>query len=229
MTLITTVQDGDWNTASTWDSASVPTINDVVEIKHKVTFMSNISAKSVGIGKGGSLTIADNWSPSTASPVLTITQSFSLTRELNDERRFRIDGAILNTEVGSTISCYGQYGTDGFATTLTLSDYPGNIIIDDPGIYGYSANMQDIKPEGSQPAYARKIGNGVRYLTITVNIKYTRLNDIANLYRMAENPFQVLAVIRSGVAIKGFIETIAPVDSVGKEYRAFKITIAEGP
>ena len=60
-----------------------------------------------------------------------------------------------------------------------------------------------------------------------VHIRKDKGNKIGLLYRMAELPFQVLAVTNSAI-IKGYIEAITPVDSVGKEYRSFRISIAEG-
>ena len=224
MANISSTQDGDWNTASTWSGGVVPTANDKAYIFHKVTFKADITALDITIGNGGSLTVADDW---TATTSINVTASYIfLTRNLNDDRVVRMDGAIL--DLTPAISCIGSLSVDGFPDTSGIyHNVATGILIDDPGLYGFSAQMQDIKPEGCARAYARKVSNGVRYLNVIVHIRKDKGDTVGLLYRMAENPFQVLAVTNSAV-IKGFIEAITPVDSVGKEYRSFRVSIAEG-
>ena len=219
---IESVQNGDWNTAATWDSGSVPTSADSVVISHNVTISSDASASDITIQSGGSLTTPDDW---TMQNPITVTVGYiHLARVLNDNRVVRLDGANLIISSPSI----SAYGSTGFAkVNYDIRQTEGEIIIDDPGLYGFSSQMQDIKPEGCARAYARKVSNGVRYLNITVHIRKDKGNKIGLLYRMAELPFQVLAVTNSAV-IKGYIEAITPVDSVGKEYRSFRVSIAEG-
>ena len=222
MTTITSAQDGDWNTAGTWDTATVPTDADSVVINHNVTISTDASASDITIQTTGSLTTPDNW---TMQNPITLTAGYiHLARVLDDDRVVRLDGANLVISSPSISS----YGGTGFAeVNYDIRNTEGEIIIDDPGLYGFSSQMQDIKPEGCARAYARKVSNGVRYLNIVVHIRKDKSNKIGLLYRMAELPFQVLAVTNSAV-IKGFIEAITPVDSVGKEYRTFRVSIAEG-
>lgn len=219
---IESVQDGDWNTASTWDSGSVPTDADSVVINHKVTISTDASASDITIQTTGSLTTPDNWTMQ--NPITVAAGYIHIARVLNDDRVVRLDGANL-VIASPSISAYG--GTGFAKVNYDIRNTEGEIIIDDPGLYGFSAQMQDIKPEGCARAYARKVSNGVRYLNIMVHIRKDKGNKIGLLYRMAELPFQVLAVTNSAI-IKGYIEAITPVDSVGKEYRSFRISIAEG-
>ena len=225
MATVTTAQDGDWNTAATWTGGAVPTSSDDAVINHKITFSADITAKTICIGANGSLTVPENWIGAVS---MTITTNYiDMVRRLDDDRVVRIDGANLAI-TNPTLTARGTYSNDGFPTANGLYAGEANgIIIDDPGLYGFSAQMQDIKPEGCARAYARKVSNGVRYLNVVVHIRNDKGHFIGQLYRMAENPFQVLAVTNS-VVIKGFIEAITPVDSVGKEYRTFRVSIAEG-
>lgn len=215
-----TVQDGWWQTGSTWNDGTAPTSEDVCTINHKVGINSDINVKSIGIGDGSLSTDDDDQN---ISYTLT-TEMITMGRRLNDNRKVRLDGLILNIKKPS-ISSGGRTG--GFLSTTNIISAEDRVLIDDPGLYGFSAQMQDIKPEGCARAYARKVSNGVRYLNVVVHIRKDLPHIISQLYRMAENPFQVLAVTNSA-AIKGFIEAITPLDSVGKEYRSFRVSIAEG-
>ena len=217
-----TVQDGWWQTGSTWNDGTAPTSEDVCTINHKVGINSDINVKSIGIGDGSLSTDDDDQN---ISYTLT-TEMITMGRHLNDNRKIRLDGLILNIKKPS-ITSSGQQ--DGFLAVNTNGVYSieGKVIIDDPGLFGFSAQMQDIKPEGCARAYARKVSNGVRYLNVVVHIRKDLPHIVSQLYRMAENPFQVLAVTNSAV-IKGYIEAITPLDSVGKEYRSFRVSIAEG-
>ena len=222
MATITSAQDGNWIDAGTWYGGTVPTAEDSVVIAHKITLTSSATAKNVQISKYGSLVVSTG---NLTSIKTFTTESIELSRGLDDDRVIRLDGMNLAI-TKSSITASG--GGDGFPTTNpSVISTEGGIIIDDPGLYGFTAQMQDIKPEGCARAYARKVSNGVRYLNVVVHIRNDLGNIIGELYRMAENPFQVLAVTNS-VVIKGYIEAITPVDSVGKEYRSFRISIAEG-
>ena len=223
MANIDSVQDGDWNTASTWSGGAVPTSSDNVIIDHSVTINSNAVANDIEV-RAGSLSTPIDWDMS--AKVTLICNKITMDRLLSDDRMVRIDGLTLILSVPS-ISCIGTYSGDGLPTTSSVTSTANTVIMDDPGVPGFSAQMQDIKPEGCARAYARKVSNGVRYMNVVVHIKNDRCDIMGQLYRMAENPFQVLAVTSSGL-IKGFIEAITPVDSVGKEYRSFRVSIAEG-
>lgn len=222
MANIFSVQDGNWGDTSTWDGGTVPTSADYVTINHTVTIKSDAVANSIVINNGSLLGSDVNNTYS-----LTV-NTITMNRKLTDDRTVRLDG--LNLIIARPgISCQ-KVGEDGFPSTVGVVENANHryIIVDDPGMYGFSATMQDIKPEGGYArAWARKISNSVRYLTVSVHIQSNKAHNIGDLYRMAELPFQVLAVTNS-CAIKGYIEAIAPVDSVGKEYRTFRVTIAEG-
>lgn len=216
-----TVQDGWWQSGSTWDGGTEPTSEDNCVIHHNVGISSNINVKSIRIAEGSLST--DDYIQS--QPYTLTTELMTMGRYLNDSRKVRLDGMILNIKSPSITS--GGQGGGFLSTDFGVRSVEGEVIIDDPGLYGFSAQMQDIKPEGCARAYARKVSNGVRYLNVVVHIRKDRTNVIGQLYRMAENPFQVLAVTNSAV-IKGYIEAITPIDSVGKEYRSFRVSIAEG-
>lgn len=219
---ITSVQDGNWNTGSTWSGGSVPTANSDVVIKHKVTISTDAVAGLITISTGGSLVTDDTWHG--INPISLTVARIVMTRELTDDRVVRLDGVNLIVARPSITASGSSTFPD---TTAGVKSSTDEVIIDDPGLYGFSAQMQDIKPEGCARAYARKVSNGVRYLNVIVHIRKDRTNIIGQLYRLAENPFQVLAVTNSAV-IKGYIEAITPIDSVGKEYRSFRVSIAEG-
>ena len=223
MAAIASVQDGDWNTAATWDSGTIPTAADTVTITHAVTVAASFTALTVTIGIDGSLTVADSFDH--ATQITATVEEFMLTRQLDDARTVRLDG-VLFSGVKPSISAGGS--NDLPPTLGIVQDASRNIIITDPGYIGTSAKLQDINPEGCGRAYARKTANSVRYLTTTVRIRASMPHFLGMLYRMAEGPYQVLLVTDRAI-IKGHIETIAPDQSaVGTEYITVRITVAEG-
>ena len=225
MATITSAQSGDWNTGATWDGGTVPTAEDGVIIAHAVTVGADFTADTISISSAGSLSVSDAWTQATA-----ITGTFRLLtmdRAIDDARRVNLDGIRL---IGATpsISSTPPVSTDGFPPTVDIIEDNSNIIIDDPGFLSSSSQMQDIKPEGIAHAYARKVSNAVRYMTLTVKIRSTKLNYLGSLYRMQQGPHQVLAVTHSCI-IKGHIETVVPdASSIGREYLSVRLTIAEG-
>lgn len=225
MSEIISVAAGDWNTGATWDSGTVPTAEDDVTIAHAVTVGADFTADTISISSAGSLSVSDTWTQATA-----ITGTFRLLtmdRTLDDARRVNLDGVQI---VGATpsITSTPPISTDGFPKTADIFEDHENIIIDDPGFLSSSSQMQDIKPEGIAHAYARKVSNAVRYMTLTVKIRSTKLNYLGSLYRMQQGPHQVLAVTHSCI-IKGHIETVVPdASSIGREYLSVRLTIAEG-
>jgi hypothetical protein len=212
-----TVQDGSWNDTATW-GGTLPTVNDVVRIYHRVTLEDTVAfkAKVVYIMTTGSLI-------RTGRGVRRLQcESMRLYRTLDDRRTVDLTGVLLDG-IKPSISCAESTGVP---EVYELANY---VIFGDPGYYGTGAILRDVKPEGCTPAYAEKVSNTVRYLTIPVMINASSPNYIATLYDMAQGPYQVLAVTPT-CAIKGFIENITPDPaSVGKEYISLKITIAEGP
>ena len=226
MATITSVQDGDWNTAGTWDSGTVPTANDAVDIKHRVTFKASIAANSITIRKGGQLYVDDSYTFQLGTVIEASFVTMTLERQLNDNRRVNLDGCRLSESVIPSLASR-MITSDGFPYTPTITGTP--FIFDDPGFISSSAILRDIKPEGCTPAYAEKVSNAVRYLTVTIHIDAEYLQALGVLYRMARGPFQVLLVTHSCL-IKGFIESVVPDPaSVGKEYIAVKVTVTEGP
>lgn len=225
MAAVKSVQNGDWNTTSTWDTGTVPTSADTVYIYHTVTVAADFTANEIVI-KDGSLCTADTWG--LTSSITGTFKHIVLERMLNDNRKVNLDGVIFSG-IEPMISSYIT-APDGFPETPAI--YEGtntHLIIDDPGFLSSSSQMQDIKPEGIAHAYARKVSNAVRYMTLTVKIRNDRPFYLASLYRMQQGPFQVLAVTHSCL-IKGHIETVVPdASSIGKEYISVKVTIAEGP
>lgn len=223
MAHIASVQDGDWNTASTWDSGTIPTAEDTVTILHAVTVAASFTAATVYIGVDGSLTVADTFDHSTQ--ITAAVGEYLLMRQLDDARVVRLDGVLF----AGTRPSIGAGGSVGLPPTLGIvQNADRDVIITDPGYIGTSAKLQDINPEGSGRAYARKVSNSVRYLTVTVRIRASMPHYLGILYRLAEGPFQVLLVTDRAI-IKGHIETVAPDQgAVGTEYISVRVTVAEG-
>ncbi|MBQ6357394.1 MAG: hypothetical protein IJI97_00360 [Clostridia bacterium] len=226
-----TQQPGDWNTASTWAGGTIPGENDTVWITESVTFSTSITVQYIYIFPGGSLSV-DETGATMPNPGTASFERMILYRVLNDIRRINLDGIRLDPDrVVPELSCGKQtVDSDSFPLTSALADEgDGKVIIDDPGFISSSAILRDIKPEGCTPAYAEKVSNAVRYITVTIHIKATDMRPLISLYRMAKGPFQVLLVTRTCV-IKGFIESVVPDPaSVGKEYITVKVTVTEGP
>lgn len=227
MAQVNSVQAGDWNVTSTWDTGTIPTSADTVQIKHAVHFAAPIEAYYIHIWSGGSLTTTKGCSLEGLDADFVVME---LWRTLDDRRRIDFDGVMLSGRVRPSISCGNYTAADAYPIMHSLvDDGTGGIIIDDPGFLSSTAILRDIKPEGCTPAYAEKVSNAVRYITATVHIKASDLAPLGYLYRMARSPFQVLLVTHS-IVIKGFIESVVPDPaSVGKEYIAVKVTVTEGP
>ena len=221
---IETAQDGDWSSDSTW-VGSVPTAMDEAIIKHNVTVSQNFTAALVSIKEGGSITTKQNRFAGSV-PIKAIVDRWRLTRTIHDTRTVRLDGVLFDGTRPS-IGCEGT-GDDLPWTTTVYQDDNRDVIIADPGYIGTSAKLQDMTPQGCGRAYARKISNAVRYLSVVVRIRASMPHYLGILYRLAEGPFQVLLVTDRAI-IKGHIETIAPEQSaVGTEYISVRITVAEG-
>jgi hypothetical protein len=225
MSLIVAAMSGPWSDPATWGlTQDIPTENDTVLINnsHTVTLDTDVEAEGIRLARGG-LVVADG-----ATPNLAVSEGIQLACGLAP-MPLRLDGATFR----GTPCCIGAYKTgtsDGFPSSAMIMEQDG-VIIDDTGIYNASATLQDIKPEGCGRAYARKIGNAVRYLTLTVRI--ARAHESAQayiryIYDWAEGPFQVLA-INGSCAIKGYIESaVYDKTSIGTAYHVLQVTIAEG-
>lgn len=231
MATIVTQQAGDWNTASTWAGGTIPGENDTVWITESVTFSTSITAKYIYIFPGGSLSV-DETGVTMPNPGTASFQRMMLYRVLNDNRRINLDGIRLDPDrIVPELTCGKRtVDADSFPVTSALAEEgDGKVIIDDPGFISSSAILRDIKPEGCAPAYAEKVSNAVRYITVTIHIKATDMRPLISLYRMAKGPFQVLLVTRTCI-VKGYIESVVPDPaSVGKEYITVKVTVTEGP
>ena len=169
MATITSAQSGKWNQTSTWTGGVVPTAGDRVEVYHTITIEGTCRASYLIIYPGGGLI---------NSPDLAISTSLYIGVMIGYDRTstpapFRLDGIPIlwsNGKPYTVLGNIGEYNTDGYPTTNRIEG--GNYaIIDDTGIFNASATLQDIKPEGSARAYARKVSNAVRYLTMTVRIQ----------------------------------------------------------
>ena len=232
MAVIYTVQDGQWTDGTTWNTGAPPTgLEDYVDIRHTVTLYNNSSSaitlwgKMVTIREGGSLIVDKR----ATGPITAAFEQLRLEAVLNDTRRVDLDG-VRFSRISPSITASTVTYPDAYETPFLVMDKSnGEVIIADTGFVSVSSVLRDIKPEGCARAYAEKISNGVRYHTIIVKIKYTSLHCLRTLYRMAANPFQVLAVTPS-CAIKGWIESVTPDPaSVGAEYITVRVTITEGP
>ena len=229
MATITSAQSGRWDLTTTWTGGVVPTASDRVEIYHTITVQSTCYANYLIIYPGGGLI---------TSPDLNIEASLHIGSMIGYRRTmtpapFRLDGIPILHSNGKPYTCLGnigEYSTDGYPTTNRIEG-GGGVIIDDTGIYNASATLQDIKPEGCSRAYARKVSNAVRYLTMTVRIQRGHQGEqehIREIYAWAEMPFQVIAM-NGSCAIKGYVESVVyDKASVGTAYHVLQVTIAEG-
>lgn len=221
------VKSGPWSEDATWGpiQGHPPGETDTVLINqgHTITIDANIKVKQITLA-GGGLVIADD-----TTPTIEVTDGLVLTRGLRP-MPFRLDGATIKAP-----ACLGAKATetaDGFPKTYMITETAGSgIILDDTGIYNASATLQDIKPEGCSRAYARKIGNAVRYLTMTVRIQRGHADEqkhLRDIYLWAELPFQIIGM-NGSCAIKGYVESVVyDKASVGTAYHVLQVTIAEG-
>lgn len=220
------VKSGPWSEDATWGSIQghPPGENDTALINqgHTITIDASIKVKGITLANGG-LLVADD-----TTPTIEVTDGINLARDLRP-MPFRLDGATIKAP-----ACLGAYrsAADGFPITYMITETDGaGIIIDDTGIYNATATLQDIKPEGCSRAYARKIANAVRYLTMTVRIQRGHADEqkhLRDIYLWAELPFQIIG-INGSCAIKGYVESVVyDKTSVGTAYHVLQVTIAEG-
>lgn len=226
-----TIRDGDWRDDSIWSEGYAPGPEDDVFIMHRVRIdpRSAYTVHNLAIQGGGLIAESEPVGIDTTESnyTFTVTHGFVYFRFANDNMPFRLDGATLKIPTGIYSMLYDA-DNDLYPPTADVTTSDG-VIIEDPGYFSQTTTLQDIRPEGCGEAYARKIGNNVRFLTLSIRIPHTKLWALRSLYAMASGPYQVVAITDSCV-IKGFIETVAPdPSSVGKEYISVKITIAEGP
>lgn len=223
MATVTSAADGLWSDGETWDGGSVPASGDTAVIQHRVSISADVTVNAVEIS-GGSLTVADTYSYG-ATPLRFTCTRMQYDRRYNDTGTVRLDGVVLN--ITPCLSCHGS--GDGRPPTGTLMQDTGrNILVTDGGYFTTTSNLQDQKVEGCGHAYAIKRGNNVRSHSVAVMIKADRLGYVGEIIRMAESPFQVLAVTNSCI-IKGFIESAVPVSNeTGKGYITVRLTIVEG-
>jgi len=225
MSRVETVAAGDWNDTAIWDTGVLPTNADLVILNHPVTVKHDFTALGIRIAEGGSITV-DPENYAYASQITAHVPEWSLDCVLDDDRTVRLDG-VLFEGVHPSIGCTGHIAGLPYMGKIQQNT-ARDIIIADPGYIGTSAKLQDINPEGSGRAYARKVSNSVRYLTVTVRIRASMPRYLGILYRLAEGPFQVLLVTDRAI-IKGHIETVAPDQgAVGTEYISVRVTVAEG-
>ena len=231
MTTLTTYTDGNWSDTTIWYVTEegvnphayndVPHAEDDVRITKRIVVDTDAVCNDLSIREGGELV-----GPGTMdSASLTVGGDVELRASLRPAE-VRLDGVRISSK--------HFIGVVGSGMAMLTDGEDAVVIIDDSGIYNQSATLMDVKPEGCGKAYARKVGNMVRYLTMTVRIQrgatspYTDAVMVADLYRMAQSPYQVLAY-NGSCMIKGYIETIAyDPASVGTAYHVMKVTVAEG-
>ena len=231
MTTLTTYSDGNWSNTTIWYVTEegvnphayndVPHAEDDVRITKRIVVDTDAVCNDLSIREGGELV-----GPGTMSPA-------SLTVGGDAELRASLMPAEVRLD-GVRISSKHFIGVVGSGMAMLTDAEDAVVIIDDSGIYNQSATLMDVKPEGCGKAYARKVSNMVRYFTLTIRIQrgatspYTDAVMVADLYRMAQSPYQVLAY-NGSCMIKGYIETIAyDPASVGTAYHVMKVTVAEG-
>ena len=221
------VKSGPWSEDATWGPVQGhppgETDTALINLGHTITIDADIKVKQITLADGG-LLVADN-----TTPTIEVTDGFVLTRRLRP-MPFRLDGATIKAP--ACLGAKASEAADGFPQTYMITATDGSgIIIDDTGVFNASATLQDIKPEGCSRAYARKIGNAVRYLTMTVRIQRGHADEqkhLRDIYLWAEMPFQIIG-INGSCAIKGYVESVVyDKASIGTAYHVLQITIAEG-
>lgn len=243
-----TAQDGPWEETSTWVNGAVPGAGgspdaDDIVIMHNVTIGTG-TVQVVGEVTAANI-IIDGTSPDVGLSLDTsywegvwwLKLSGSITYNTSTKRyagTVRLDGFGLDVAVPSISGNpfdsdpYSETYYDHIIRPVVQDNTDQDVIIEDPGQILTTYRLQDVTTEGNARAYTRKVGNGVRSMTVGVRVRASKPTPLAYLYDMAERGFQVLACTGRTV-IKGHIETIAPdASSVGKEYISVKVTIVEG-
>ena len=231
MATITTEQAGRWDDPATWTGGVIPTLADDVYLQHAVTLYNaststqvTVSANSIYISARGALSV----DRASTGPITLECNIVQFVTVLDDTRIIDLDGVIFKGLRPTISAIASAYAPELYDPPVITDNGDGEVIIADTGFMSATAMLRDIKPEGCGRAYAEKISNGVRYHTLIIKIKYTSLHILRALYRMAENPLQVLAITPS-CAIKGWIESVTPdPSSVGAEYITVRVTITEG-
>jgi hypothetical protein len=230
MTTITSVQNGQWSAAATWDTGTVPTNADDVYINHTVTISGNVAALSCNIVAGSLIT------DSTA--VLTIDiPVWTMTRLTVDTRTIKMNGIRLIQTVTARhiipcISSVGAADAYGNGQTLTLPFYDAsnaNFGMSDDTKPSLTANLDDQVNRGSGSNKASWRSAGVRFINATVKWpkNYAAIAYDAQLDVMTRSPYTVLLVTPS-VIFKGHIQSVQYTDRAGEACYGATIQVVEG-
>jgi len=122
MATINSAQNGNWNTASTWSPAQVPTTSDIVNISHTVTYDKDDDTNAIGnltINTGGTL----QWTGGVGRKALRIAGNINQTGgqvTMRDGSQIRMHegfGWYINNNNGSNLDVKGS--VPNFETTLS--------------------------------------------------------------------------------------------------------------
>ncbi len=127
-TRITSTQNGNWSDSSTWDLARAPQADDIVWVKHSVSYNSNASTKykTVSILNGGTLTFPTSSNSQLWTQTLLVRETGSLiigTTITPVENGITAKIVFTNTSIDTTFDAQ-QWGNGLFALgTVTMCGF----------------------------------------------------------------------------------------------------------
>jgi hypothetical protein len=242
------MQNGDWNSASTWDNG-IPAAADDVVISKTVTITNNVHANSIHITEGSLIAQAGMKSVKDAAGQ---NLSYQVLDVINvNVKHWRMDGIYIDNRIVDlrgvrlpyfpdlvpSISCI-QPGGNGFLPTSVLEfpespiskneDQRNAYIMADPQPIRSVAKLDETANISATRNLSRWSSAGVRSQTVHVEWSKNSPYDYSEqLDRMVSQPFAVLLVSHTNI-LKGHRETKQPSQSGGEGYFACDLTIVEG-
>lgn len=230
MTTISSVQDGDWASMSTWSTGTVPTASDSVYLYHTITVSGDIEANVIEVCSGGSLVESENVILGSANGSHTASFNYvkyNVYANQTDNRRVHLRGFQLNVKM-AVISCIHQ--GNGF-TNFPLSFYVGfdqddKTWMSDPSPPNIDNKLVDEPGEGKPTNGTEWRYTNSQYLEVTVHWPRSYTKYAEELRRMAAQPYNVLLCTPSQLFL-GHIEAVTYRDTTGEIFYEAKVRVVE--
>ena len=174
-------QNGNWNSASTWQGGNIPTASDIVIIDRSITVTVNVNnaaclSLQLNDGGNGTAVIAFN-----ASSQLTVSGLVTIGATGNSNRR-----GSINMTSGGTLICNGF--VVNFVNTFT------------PGLGTVKLMASNILPSTIFGTfYNLHIGSGTTSASAAISVTHTFTTDAAATMDMLTFPLTVSGVAHSGI------------------------------